>query len=497
MSTGGREPECDRNGDERAPGKSGGRGPSGQDADVGKTERILNLVSCLLKERRPVPWREIAGRVVGYDDGSDPRSLERRFERDKASLKEMGVRIVYCPPGQYETEGYMIPREACFLDKLELLPHESALLDLLSELALRMGGAGFSADLMSALQKLRFDASVRARPLGARTAPGSGGAVASPRQEGGLPSSRAIARPIVFPLPESEVEDAGKTLLAPSRDGAVGPDGGAPAPPEKRKRGRPRKTPAPPIGTDKGFGGGDPRMGGACSSGVRVSKDGADDELPERALGLAPRAEGAASTPLESSLLDLDLAGALRADPNVELLTHSLLANRAVGFTYYSVHSNETRRREMDPYGIGFSRGAWYVVGWDHMRREVRQFRLDRIVGPVEPIGVERAFKAPKDFRVTEYLEKPVWEMATEAPLEVEIEVAPAIAFFVEDLIAGKGDARPGAEPGSARVKLDVRDRRAFVKWALAHLRHVRVIHPPEVRAELVAAIETLREKHA
>src|SRR5205814_4718780 len=64
--------------------------PAAAKEEVSKTERILNLVSFLLKERRPVPWREIAGRVVGYDDGSDPKSLERRFERDKSALKEMG-----------------------------------------------------------------------------------------------------------------------------------------------------------------------------------------------------------------------------------------------------------------------------------------------------------------------------------------------------------------------------------------------------------------------
>jgi len=489
--------------DERPP--KGARGATGQDADIGKTERILNLVSCLLKERRPVPWREIAGRVVGYDDGSDIRSLERRFERDKAALKEMGVRIIYCPPGQYETEGYLIPREACFIDKLELLPHESALLDLLSELALRKGGAGFSADLMSALQKLRFDASVRARP-----APRSAdGALAG---KGGAPALGhriAGAKPIVFPPPESEVEDgvhARRAIAAAAAHASAPADGAAP---EKKKRGRPRKAlPAPEATADdaaKAAAPGRPAVDRSSPVkavpraaqgpvGARDEPDDADDEIE---VGEAERREPGPPTPLESSLLDLDLAGALRADPNVELLTQALLANRAVAFTYFSVHSDERRRREIDPYGIGFSRGAWYVVGWDHLRKEIRQFRLDRIEGAVEAIGPERAFKAPKGFAVTEYLEKPTWEMASRPPVEVEIEVAPGLAFFVEDLIAGKGEVSPGSEPGSARVKLDVRDRTAFVRWALAHLRHVRVLRPAEVREALREEIDALRKMHA
>jgi predicted DNA-binding transcriptional regulator YafY len=514
---------------ERAPERERDR----DENEVGKTERILNLVSCLLKERRPVPWREIAGRVVGYDDGSDPRSLERRFERDKAALKEMGVRIVYCPPGQYETEGYLIPREACFLDKLELLPHESALLDLLSELALRKGGAGFSADLMSALQKLRFDAAARPRPAAARGGEGGAGA------RTGAGAAKA-ARPIVFPLPESEVEDRVPAApRAPSGEppaaALAGGNGGAAAPaapPEKRKRGRPRKTPPPegergpasPAGGTPAVPRAAPPLRPPALATPPASRPAAreDDDIDlddeedgddidaldlERAPAPASARSGPASAsapaapaappPLESSLLDLDLAGTLRADPNVEPLTHALVANRRVAFTYWSMSSGERRRREVDPYGMGFSRGAWYVVGRDKEKGDVRQFRLDRIEGAVEPVGAERAFKAPPGFRVRDYLEKPVWEMADRPPIEVEIEVAPAIAFFVEDLIAGKGAAHPGSEPGSARVTLDVRDRGAFVKWALAHLRHVRVVRPPEVREELVRAIDEVRRRHA
>jgi predicted DNA-binding transcriptional regulator YafY len=377
--------------------------------DVSKTERILNLVAYLLKERRPVPWREIAGRVVGYDDGSDPRALERRFERDKAALKEMGVRIIYCPPGTHaESEGYLIPREACFLDKLELMPHESALLNLLSELALRKGGTAFSADLMSALQKLRFDSAGQKPPT---------------------PAAGSIAPP---PAP-------------PERSGS------------KKRRGRPPKRTA-------------------------------DAAAPASAAALTSGA-------LEGSLLDLDLTASLRTDPNVATLTQALVANQRVAFTYFSMHSGEKRRRELDPYGIGFSRGAWYVVGHDHLRNKIQQFRLDRIDGAVELAGEDRAFNTPKGFKITDYIEKLPWEMKDAPPIEVRIEVAPDLAFFVEDLVAGKGTAQEQPD-GGAIVRLDVRDRAAFVKWVLAHLRHVRILEPKDLRDELLAALDELSKCH-
>jgi hypothetical protein len=321
----------------------------------------------------------------------------------------------------HETEGYLIPRDACFLDKLELMPHESALLNLLSELALRKGGSAFSADLMSALQKLRFDTP-------------AGGAAPTP-------AGSAIN------FPPAEPGEAG-SAPPPPEDGAKA----------KKKRGRPPKKPA-------------------------ASGAGAGGAAPQKSA-------------LESSLLDLDLASSLRTDPNLELLAQGLLANQRVAFTYHSMSSGEKRRRELDPYGIGFARGAWYVVGLDHKSGETRQFRLDRMEGAAELVGPERAFKPPRDFRVTQHIEKPLWEMADRPPVEAEIEVARDLAFFVEDLIAGKGSAEPGPND-SVVVKLDVRDRAAFVRWVLAHLRHVKIRNPRDLQDELAAAIVELRRRYA
>jgi proteasome accessory factor B len=383
---------------------------------IGKTERILNLVSYLLKERRPVPWREIAGKVVGYDDGSDPKSLERRFERDKAALKEMGIPVAYYPPGTHEREGYLIPREACFLDRLELLPHEATLLNLVTELALRKGGTGFSADLMSALQKLRFDVG---------------------------PASLAPRRPLPEPPPPA-AEPVAAMEPAPKKRGR---------PPRKKPAARPAA--APPAAPD-----------------------------------------AAPSSAFEASLLDLDLMSGARGDPNLGPLVAALLANRAIAFTYYAIGPDETRRREIDPYGLGFARGAWYVVGFDHLRKDVRCFRLDRVKGAIESVGPERAFRPPAGFKVQDHIERPPWEMASAAPIEVKIEVGRDIAWFVEELVAGKRPAEHRAD-GSAVLCLDVRDRTAFLRWVLAHARHVRILEPRELGRELLDMMERLEGRHA
>ncbi|GAB2933256.1 YafY family protein [Micromonospora polyrhachis] len=52
-------------------------------------------------------------------------------------------------------------------------------------------------------------------------------------------------------------------------------------------------------------------------------------------------------------------------------------------------------QRDLDPYGLVFHSGRWYVTGHDHRRDEIRTFRLDRIIA-VEP--GQLSFSVPDGF---------------------------------------------------------------------------------------------------
>ena len=60
-----------------------------------RTERLVNLVICLLATRRYLTAAQIAATVPGYEhDPNDRRAHEafqRKFERDKAELRDLGI----------------------------------------------------------------------------------------------------------------------------------------------------------------------------------------------------------------------------------------------------------------------------------------------------------------------------------------------------------------------------------------------------------------------
>jgi predicted DNA-binding transcriptional regulator YafY len=80
----------------------------------------------------------------------------------------------------------------------------------------------------------------------------------------------------------------------------------------------------------------------------------------------------------------------------VTILSVATQEHRGVFMRYQSWQGDETER-EFDPYGIVFNDGYWHTAGYCHLRRDLRTFRLDRIIS-LEPS--ERTFERPADFDV-------------------------------------------------------------------------------------------------
>ena len=89
--------------------------------------------------------------------------------------------------------------------------------------------------------------------------------------------------------------------------------------------------------------------------------------------------------------VQLELARPISPADNNALASLSTAAQmrRRVHMRYHDAE------RDVDPYGLAYRAGCWYLVGWCHLRRGLRSFRLDR----VQNVRVlDTAFTRPKDF---------------------------------------------------------------------------------------------------
>ena len=123
---------------------------------IDPAERLLNLVIALVNTSARMTKEEIRSSVAGYDGAAHDDAFERMFERDKVTLRDLGVPIVTVDTfGHADDIGYRIDMEAYALDAVDLTPAEFAVVGLAAEF---WQDRALARDTSRALTKLRAGA---------------------------------------------------------------------------------------------------------------------------------------------------------------------------------------------------------------------------------------------------------------------------------------------------------------------------------------------------
>ena len=102
---------------------------------------------------------------------------------------------------------------------------------------------------------------------------------------------------------------------------------------------------------------------------------------------------------------------------------------KRVTLKYQAAATGMLSTRDLDPYALVYREGAWLAVGWCHLRKEVRSFRVDRMHEAVQaPKPKSPDFERPTDFDVKAYAQRSPWTFTTDPPEEVQLELAPEAA---------------------------------------------------------------------
>ncbi len=109
----------------------------------------------------------------------------------------------------------------------------------------------------------------------------------------------------------------------------------------------------------------------------------------------------------------------------VLLLADVIRRRRRVRGTYRAFSGDETRR-ELSPHGLVVHSGRWYLAAYDHLRDDLRTFRVDRM-RRLRAIS-EAAVDAPEGFDAVAYvstsLARVPWRWEVEVLLELPVDEA-------------------------------------------------------------------------
>lgn len=145
---------------------------------------------------------------------------------------------------------------------------------------------------------------------------------------------------------------------------------------------------------------------------------------------------------------------------------------------YFAFSTGETTERKVNPYGLIFRKGKWTLVGWDHLRKDLRSFVVNRI--EQLEVNLRRPgtpdFEIPADFSLQRYRNQQTWELGFHDPVKVVIEVS---RHRIPELLPALTNA---ARISDVRFELDVSNTSGFIFWILAQKTDVSVVEPKEIK---------------
>lgn len=330
-----------------------------------RTERLLDLVALFLDAREPISWAELREHFPHDYMGISNEAAERKFERDKAELLELGFPLTYIQGDDERGDGYLVDRDAYYLPEVDLTKEELAVLYAAGSAALTSGAFPGRDDLSHALRKIGFFA---------------GHALPTPR--------------------------------------------------------------------------------------VRMEL-GSEQDGPRLAAHL-------------------------------EVLWEACAAHKWVQMSYASPKRLELTERKVDPYGLVLRRGIWTLVGYCHLRREVRTFHVHRIRSLKANTARPRTpdFEVPGGFAFDDHVASYPWQHRFHERLEARLRLTGELMTRGASLFPGACVA-PAEDGGGVLVALPVTFLDGLLRFCLQLGPDCRVEAPEHARARVAEMAARILEKHA
>ncbi len=169
----------------------------------------------------------------------------------------------------------------------------------------------------------------------------------------------------------------------------------------------------------------------------------------------------------------------------LSVINQAIIKKRSVWMVYYTFSRDEIVARKVDPYGMFYKNGVWYLVGYCHWRDDIRFFRVDRIR---ELSLAENRFKLPPDFSIREHIEQMDKFLSGEERIGARFKFDSEVAKWIRDSWVNKPESLRDTEDGGVILSLSIpkNDLGYWMGYVLSWGGHVEIIEPEDLREMIV-----------
>ncbi|HCY74381.1 MAG TPA: transcriptional regulator [Ignavibacteriales bacterium] len=173
----------------------------------------------------------------------------------------------------------------------------------------------------------------------------------------------------------------------------------------------------------------------------------------------------------------------------IQMLIESISERKSLVIRYHTFYSNEIKDRNIEPIGIFFSSGYWHTIAYCELRKDYRDFRLDRILSITK---TDKTFRK-KHPSIKDHLGKVSREQnLTTIIIRVDKDIAQFLSgqkyyngFVNEELVGDK-----------VQMTFLSSSMEYFIRWFLMFADRADVVSPPLLKTMLKEKLTEIKKRN-
>jgi predicted DNA-binding transcriptional regulator YafY len=178
-------------------------------------------------------------------------------------------------------------------------------------------------------------------------------------------------------------------------------------------------------------------------------------------------------------------------DETYQLFSKAATERYRVRMVYYTASRDEETERDVDVYHLHNYQGDWFLIAYDHWRKAIRDFALNRV--RTARLTGER-FTLPADFDAQTYLHQSLGVEKGSAPTAVRIRFDAYQSRWIRERQWHHTQKIVEHKDGNLTLSFTVTGLDEVKRWVMQYGSHAEVLSPPSLRDAVAEEVRKMAE---
>ena len=171
-------------------------------------------------------------------------------------------------------------------------------------------------------------------------------------------------------------------------------------------------------------------------------------------------------------------------------ISHCIATTTIIDIEYLSL-KNEITKRSLHPYKLYMYNNAWFVIGYDEAKKDIRYFKLNRIQN--FNITNRSFFRIPTTFNENDYIDD--FGMKNNGNwYPIKLKLTGNFAMLVKERIYGKNQTIESIDQKTTILSVEMQNKDDIVSFVISFRDKCEILEPEWLKEEIINICKKIAE---